>query len=182
MLVVSERGGASDLRLAGIGRGLARSRTAGPRALIARASIEAQVRGLTQTYFNLPAFLPGVAMGTKIATILPDNPTRFSDVPAVQALYALFDGDDGSPAAVMDGTALTYRKTAANSALGSQLLSRAGFAGAAAGGGGRIGTLSGARASGDPAVAGPGPGLESDGGARRGDGGRGCGRTGSMRR
>ena len=41
----------------------------GPRALIARASIEAQVRGLTQTYFNLPAFLPGVAMGTKIATI-----------------------------------------------------------------------------------------------------------------
>ena len=96
----------------------------GPRALIARASIEAQVRGLTQTYFNLPAFLPGVAMGTKIATILPDNPTRFSDVPAVQALYALFEGDDGSPAAVMDGTALTYRKTAANSALGSQLLSR----------------------------------------------------------
>ena len=45
-------------------------------------------------------------------------------MPAVQALYALFEGDDGSPAAVMDGTALTYRKTAADSALGSQLLSR----------------------------------------------------------
>ena len=43
-------------------------------------------------------------------------------MPAVQALYALFEGDDGNPAAVMDGTALTYRKTAADSALGSQLL------------------------------------------------------------
>ena len=83
----------------------------GPRVLIARASIEAELRGITQTYFNLPAFLPGVAMGTKIATILPDNPARFPGVPAMQALYALFDGDDGSPAAVMDGTALTYRKT-----------------------------------------------------------------------
>ena len=69
----------------------------GPRVLIARASIEAEQRGITQTYFNLPAFLPGVAMGTKIATILPDNPTRHPGVPAVQAIYALFDGEDGSP-------------------------------------------------------------------------------------
>ena len=96
----------------------------GPRVLIARASIEAEQRGITQTYFNLPAFLPGVAMGTKIATILPDNPARHPGVPAVQAIYALFDGEDGSPAAVIDGTAITYRKTAADSALGSQLLSR----------------------------------------------------------
>jgi ornithine cyclodeaminase len=95
----------------------------GPRVLIARASIETERDGATQTYFNLPAFLPGVAMGTKIATILPDNPIRHPGVPAVQALYALFDGDDGSPAAVIDGTALTYRKTAADSALGAQLLS-----------------------------------------------------------
>jgi ornithine cyclodeaminase/alanine dehydrogenase-like protein (mu-crystallin family) len=101
-----------------------RSAHRGPRPLITRASIEAEVRGVTQSYFNLPAFLPGVAMGTKIATILPDNPARFPDVPAIQALYALFDGDDGRPAAVIDGTALTYRKTAADSALGSQLLSR----------------------------------------------------------
>src|SRR5690606_19659746 len=77
-------------------------------------------------YFNLPAFLPGVAMGTKIATILPDNPVRHPGLPAIQALYALFDGEDGTPAAVIEGTALTYRKTAADSALGSQLLSREG--------------------------------------------------------
>lgn len=97
----------------------------GPRPLIARATVEAGLRGITQTYFNLPAFLPGVAMGTKIATILPDNPTRHPGVPAIQALYVLFDGENGSPAAVIDGTSLTYRKTAADSALGAQLLSRA---------------------------------------------------------
>lgn len=97
----------------------------GPRPLIARATVEAGLRGVTQTYFNLPAFLPGVAMGTKIATILPDNPTRHPGVPAIQALYVLFDGENGSPAAVIDGTSLTYRKTAADSALGAQLLSRA---------------------------------------------------------
>ena len=96
----------------------------GPRPLIARAALDAEVGGVTHTYFNLPAFLPGVAMGTKIATILPDNPARESDLPAVQALYALFDGADGRPAAVIDGTALTYRKTAADSALGAQLLAR----------------------------------------------------------
>ena len=96
----------------------------GPRPLTARAALEAELRGVTQTYFNLPAFLPGVAMGTKIATILPDNPDRHPDVPAIQALYALFDGQNGSPAAVIDGTALTYRKTAADSALGAQLLAR----------------------------------------------------------
>lgn len=97
----------------------------GRRPLIARATVEAGLRGITQTYFNLPAFLPGVAMGTKIATILPDNPTRHPGVPAIQALYVLFDGENGSPAAVIDGTSLTYRKTAADSALGAQLLSRA---------------------------------------------------------
>lgn len=96
----------------------------GGRPLIARALLEAERHGVTQTYFNLPAFLPGVAMGTKIATVLPDNPTRHPGVPAIQALYALFDGENGAPAAVIDGTALTYRKTAADSALGSLLLSR----------------------------------------------------------
>ena len=96
----------------------------GPRPLIGRCTLEADQDGVTQTYFNVPAFLPGIAMGTKLATILPDNVRRFAGIPAVQALYALFDGDDGSPSVIIDGTALTYRKTAADSALGSRLLSR----------------------------------------------------------
>ncbi len=36
----------------------------------------------------------------------------------------LFDGQDGSPLALIDGTELTYRKTACDSALGSRYLSR----------------------------------------------------------
>jgi alanine dehydrogenase len=76
------------------------------------------------TYINLPAWQPGTAMGTKIVTVFPDNPDLGQGLPAVQALYPLFDGRDGRPLAVIDGTALTYRKTAADSGLGSRLLSR----------------------------------------------------------
>jgi ornithine cyclodeaminase len=43
-------------------------------------------------------------------------------LPAVQAVYVLFDGKDGRPLAVMDGTEITWWKTAADSALGAKLL------------------------------------------------------------
>jgi ornithine cyclodeaminase len=42
----------------------------------------------------------------------------------VQALYALFDGEHGSPQALLDGTEMTYWKTAADSALGADYLAR----------------------------------------------------------
>jgi alanine dehydrogenase len=54
-----------------------------------------------------------------VVTVFPGN----RELPVVQALYALFDGKTGEPLGVLDGTALTYRKTAADSALGSRLLS-----------------------------------------------------------
>jgi ornithine cyclodeaminase len=92
--------------------------------LTGRADVTASVRGTTQTYLNLPAVLPGVAFGSKLVTVLPDNQDRHPGVPAIQALYAVFDGDDGAPVAVIDGTSLTYRKTAADSALGTKLLAR----------------------------------------------------------
>ena len=37
----------------------------------------------------------------------------------------LFDGGDGGPLALIDGTELTYRKTAADSGLGARFLARA---------------------------------------------------------
>jgi len=67
---------------------------------------------------------PGRAFGTKMATILPDNNQRDDDLPTIQATYQLFDGETGSPTLTIDGTALTLWKTAADSALGSRLLSR----------------------------------------------------------
>src|SRR5436305_8072354 len=91
----------------------------GPRPAVERCVIHD--RG--DAYFNLPAWQPGVAMGTKIVTVFPANPDQGGHLPAVQAVYPLFDGKNGTPLAVIDGTALTYRKTAADSALGARLLS-----------------------------------------------------------
>ncbi|MEZ5824122.1 MAG: ornithine cyclodeaminase family protein [Geminicoccaceae bacterium] len=75
-----------------------------------------------QGYLVLPAWQEGKALGTKLVTSFPDN--RMSGQPTVQGLYVLFDGTNGSPAAVIDGEALTFRKTAADSALGARYLAR----------------------------------------------------------
>jgi len=64
----------------------------------------------------------GGAIGIKLVTIFPENPGR--GLPSVQAVVLLFDGTTGEVVAMLDGTELTYRKTAADSALGSKLLSR----------------------------------------------------------
>ena len=94
----------------------------GPMPSVDRSEIH-HTRGQTRdTFFNLPAWLDGVAMGTKVVTVLPDNPQ--AGVPAIQAAYVLCDGKTGTPVATIDGTALTYRKTAADSALGAKLLAR----------------------------------------------------------
>jgi ornithine cyclodeaminase/alanine dehydrogenase-like protein (mu-crystallin family) len=96
----------------------------GPVPSVARSELHYEREGIRETYFNLPAWQPGVAMGTKIVTVMPQNPAQGANLPAVQAAYVLCDGRTGTPIVVMDGTALTYRKTAADSALGSRLLSR----------------------------------------------------------
>ena len=79
--------------------------------------------GSEQVFLGLPAWQPGESLGVKLVTVFPNNPV-VSGIPSVQAVYVLFDGSDGRPLATMDGTELTYRKTAADSALGSRLLSR----------------------------------------------------------
>jgi ornithine cyclodeaminase len=91
----------------------------GPEPRVDRSEIHTERAGQRETYFNLPAWQPGTALGTKVVTIFPGN----RELPTIHALYPLFDGRNGTPLAVLDGTALTYRKTAADSALGSRLLS-----------------------------------------------------------
>ncbi len=90
---------------------------------------EAEVRrvvfsppGSDQVFLALPAWQPDESIGVKLVTVFPGNLDR--GLPSVQAVYVLFDGADGRPRAILDGTALTYRKTAADSALGSRFLSR----------------------------------------------------------
>ena len=77
-----------------------------------------------QSYINISAWQPDIAFASKIITVMPDNPSRHGGTPAIQALVTLFDGETGTPRAVLDGTSLTYVKTAADSALGSRFLSR----------------------------------------------------------
>jgi len=78
--------------------------------------------GAAESLLTLPAWQPGQAIAVKLVTVFPRNPA--AGLPSVQALVALFDADDGRPLAVLDGTELTYRKTAADSALGARFLAR----------------------------------------------------------
>ena len=64
----------------------------------------------------------GLALGVKMATVFPSN--RTAGLPAIHAGYILFDGTNGYPLASIDGNELTWRKTAADSALGSMRLAR----------------------------------------------------------
>ena len=74
------------------------------------------------TLLLMPCWKTGGNMGVKIATVFPDNSAR--GLSAVHASYLLMDASTGEPIAVLDGTELTLRRTAAASALASTYLSR----------------------------------------------------------
>ncbi len=63
----------------------------------------------------------GRYMCSKMFTSFPANLSG-GKLPAVQAVCVLFDGSDGRPLAVIDGTAITHWRTAADSALGAKFL------------------------------------------------------------
>jgi ornithine cyclodeaminase/alanine dehydrogenase-like protein (mu-crystallin family) len=70
----------------------------------------------------MPAWDGREILGVKVATIVPSNASR--NLPTINGLYILFDGETGSPTAVMSAKALTSIRTAAVSALASRYLSR----------------------------------------------------------
>jgi ornithine cyclodeaminase len=74
-------------------------------------------------FFLRSAWQRGLALGAKVITGFWNNPAE-NGLPAVHAIYCLFDGANGRPLAVLDGAALTLRKTAADSALGAHYLAR----------------------------------------------------------
>jgi ornithine cyclodeaminase len=78
--------------------------------------------GSGEAFLALPAWQPGDAVGVKLVTVFPGN--LAAGKASVQAVFVLFAGDDGRPLALLDGTELTYRKTAADSALGARFLAR----------------------------------------------------------
>ena len=60
------------------------------------------------------------ALGVKVVTVMPDSMAART----VQALYLLLDRHTGAPRAVLDGEALTVRRTAATSVLAASYLAR----------------------------------------------------------
>jgi ornithine cyclodeaminase len=74
------------------------------------------------TLLLMPAWRVCEALGVKIVTVFPDNARRA--LPSVYGTYLLLDAATGAPVAVLDGTALTLRRTAAASALAASHLAR----------------------------------------------------------
>ncbi|TPH14040.1 ornithine cyclodeaminase family protein [Litorilituus lipolyticus] len=62
-------------------------------------------------------------IGNKAFTYFPDNAEKY-DLPGLFSKVMLFKRQTGEPLALVDGTSITYWRTAAISALASQLLSR----------------------------------------------------------
>jgi len=60
------------------------------------------------------------ALGVKVVTVMPDSRAART----IQALYILLDRHTGEPRAVLDGEALTLRRTAATSVLAASYLAR----------------------------------------------------------
>jgi ornithine cyclodeaminase len=78
----------------------------------------------TSVVLIMPAWKPGRIMGTKIISIWPEN--NASGKATVSAVYVVTSCEDGSTLAVIDGTELTLRRTAAAAALAAQILARRG--------------------------------------------------------
>ncbi|HET7700529.1 MAG TPA: ornithine cyclodeaminase family protein [Candidatus Limnocylindria bacterium] len=71
----------------------------------------------------MPAYLPTAgALTTKLVSLFPHNVDR----PTHQAIIVAFDDQTGTPAALLDGEAITAARTAAASALATDLLARTG--------------------------------------------------------
>jgi ornithine cyclodeaminase len=70
----------------------------------------------------MPAWQPGRHIGVKTVTVFPGNAAK--GLPAVAAAYLLLDGATGQVLALLDGEALTLRRTAAISALAARFLAR----------------------------------------------------------
>jgi alanine dehydrogenase len=83
--------------------------------------IAAAVRERDAMLAAMPAYVPALgALTTKLVGVFPHNTER----PSHQALIACFDASDGTPVAIMDGTEVTAARTAAGSALATDLLAR----------------------------------------------------------
>jgi ornithine cyclodeaminase len=89
-----------------------------------RASMPPRIAALVEEREALlgamPSFLPSAGLGCKLVTLFPHNADRATH----QAVICVFDPENGTPLALVDGTYITATRTAAGSALATRLLAR----------------------------------------------------------
>ncbi len=73
---------------------------------------------------NRAAWIKGKGIGVKTATIFPNNANCSPALPNVQAVFTLFDDENGQPLAFIDGNLVTKWKTAGDSVFAAKLLAR----------------------------------------------------------
>lgn len=79
--------------------------------------------GQPDVFITLLAWQPGEGILSKLVTSFPGNRERHQG-PTVNSSYVFVDGESGVPRAIVDGEAMIFRKTAADSALGAKILVR----------------------------------------------------------
>ena len=88
------------------------------------ASMPPRIAALVQEHEGLlgvmPSYLPSAGLACKLVTLFPHNRDRETH----QAVICVFDPENGTPLALMDGTFITAARTAAGSALATRLLAR----------------------------------------------------------
>jgi alanine dehydrogenase len=92
-----------------------------------RASVPHRIGALVPEHQGLLAAMPGYtpsagALASKLVTLFPGN--AGTALPTHQGLIAVFDASNGTPEALLDGTAITAIRTGAGSALATRLLAR----------------------------------------------------------
>jgi alanine dehydrogenase len=89
-----------------------------------KASMPPRIAALVQQHEALlgvmPSYLPSTGLACKLVSLFPRNKDRETH----QAVICVFDPDNGTPLAVMDGAYITATRTAAGSALATRLLAR----------------------------------------------------------
>jgi ornithine cyclodeaminase/alanine dehydrogenase-like protein (mu-crystallin family) len=80
------------------------------------------LNGRDELFALMPAWDRSSLLGAKLATVFPGNAAQYR--PNLHSLVVLFDRQTGTPTAVLDGTELTRRRTAAVSALAASYLAR----------------------------------------------------------
>ena len=78
--------------------------------------------GTGNMFVTLPGWLGGRLIVVKMVGVFPANRDRDPPMGSVLGAVAAFDAETGAPVFVADGEAMTYRKTAAISGLGTALL------------------------------------------------------------